>query len=415
MDRPLPSAILASEKRKWWTISFLMALVLLLAIWFLRQVFRSELSASKISTAMVERGSVTNTINATGEVLPEFEEVLSSPIAASVQRVLLDAGQKVNAGQSILTLDKSSITTEYEKLQFLIESKENEIHKLRLDLEKSYFDIKSSNQIKQLRISNLTDMVTGAKRLYKAGGGTMEDIEQAELNLKVAQLEKKQLENEISSKQKTMKIELREAELALAIQRNEVSALKRKMGQADIVASRTGVVTWVNQNIGASIQQGEALARIADLSSFKVAGSVSDVQLENLHTNMPAVIRIGEKQLKGKVINISPSVKNGIVSFDVRLEEHDNSLLRPNMKVEIFLITAVHEKTMRITNGAAFNGSNLQDVFVVTKGKAVRTKIKTGLSNFDYIEVLNGLNVGDQVIISDMNTYKNQSEIVISP
>lgn len=415
MDRPLPSAILASEKRKWWTISFLMALVLLLAIWFLRQVFRSELSASKISTAIVERGSVTNTINATGEVLPEFEEVLSSPIAASVQRVLLDAGQKVNAGQSILTLDKSSITTEYEKLQFLIESKENEIHKLRLDLEKSYFDIKSSNQIKQLRISNLTDMVTGAKRLYKAGGGTMEDIEQAELNLKVAQLEKKQLENEISSKQKTMKIELREAELALAIQRNEVSALKRKMGQADIVASRTGVVTWVNQNIGASIQQGEALARIADLSSFKVAGSVSDVQLENLHTNMPAVIRIGEKQLKGKVINISPSVKNGIVSFDVRLEEHDNSLLRPNMKVEIFLITAVHEKTMRITNGAAFNGSNLQDVFVVTKGKAVRTKIKTGLSNFDYIEVLNGLNVGDQVIVSDMNTYKNQSEIVISP
>lgn len=415
MDRPLPSAILASEKRKWWTISFLMALVLLLAIWFLRQVFRSELSASKISTAIVERGSVTNTINATGEVLPEFEEVLSSPIAASVQRVLLDAGQKVDAGQSILTLDKSSITTEYEKLQFLIESKENEIHKLRLDLEKSYFDIKSSNQIKQLRISNLTDMVTGAKRLYKAGGGTMEDIEQAELNLKVAQLEKKQLENEISSKQKTMKIELREAELALAIQRNEVSALKRKMGQADIVASRTGVVTWVNQNIGASIQQGEALARIADLSSFKVAGSVSDVQLENLHTNMPAVIRIGEKQLKGKVINISPSVKNGIVSFDVRLEEHDNSLLRPNMKVEIFLITAVHEKTMRITNGAAFNGSNLQDVFVVTKGKAVRTKIKTGLSNFDYIEVLNGLNVGDQVIVSDMNTYKNQSEIVISP
>lgn len=415
MDRPLPSAILASEKRKWWTISFLIALALLLAIWFLRQVFRSELSASKISIAMVERGSVTNTINATGEVLPEFEEVLSSPIAASVQRVLLDAGQKVNAGQSILTLDKSSITTEYEKLQFLIESKENEIHKLRLDLEKSYFDIKSSNQIKQLRISNLTDMVTGAKRLYKAGGGTMEDIEQAELNLKVAQLEKKQLENEISSKQKTMKIELREAELALAIQRNEVSALKRKMGQADIVASRTGVVTWVNQNIGASIQQGEALARIADLSSFKVAGSVSDVQLENLHTNMPAVIRIGEKQLKGKVINISPSVKNGIVSFDVRLEEHDNSLLRPNMKVEIFLITAVHEKTMRITNGAAFNGSNLQDVFVVTKGKAVRTKIKTGLSNFDYIEVLNGLNVGDQVIVSDMNTYKNQSEIVISP
>jgi HlyD family secretion protein len=96
-----------------------------------------------------------------------------------------------------------------------MQSKRNEIAKLKLDLNKSFFDIQSNNDIKQLRISNLADAVENAKRLFKAGGGTREGIEQAELNLKVAQLEKKQLENEIKSKQQTMQIEIKEAEIAL--------------------------------------------------------------------------------------------------------------------------------------------------------------------------------------------------------
>lgn len=101
--------------------------------------------------------------------MPEFEEVLASPINASIKSVLPDAGNEVKKDQSILTLDKSVTQTEYDKLKFQMESKENEISKLKLDLEKSFFDIKSNNSIKQLRISNLKDAVSSAKRLLKAG------------------------------------------------------------------------------------------------------------------------------------------------------------------------------------------------------------------------------------------------------
>src|SRR5438552_2054519 len=83
------------------------------------------------------------------------------------------------------------------------ESKNNDIKKLKLELDKSYYDIKSNNDIKQLRINSLEADVENAKRLFKAGGGTREDIEQAEQNLKVARLEKLQLENEIKNKQQT--------------------------------------------------------------------------------------------------------------------------------------------------------------------------------------------------------------------
>jgi HlyD family secretion protein len=199
---------------------------------------------------------VENTLNASGEVLPEFEEILTSPISASIKNVIMDAGNKVKAGQSILTLDKSASQTEFEKINFQLQSKRNEISKLKLDLNKSFFDIQSNNDIKQLRISNLADAVENAKRLFKAGGGTREGIEQAQLNLKVAQLEKKQLENEIKSKQQTMQIEIKEAEIALAIQENDLRELQRKLQLANIIATRSGVVTYVNKNIGATVREG---------------------------------------------------------------------------------------------------------------------------------------------------------------
>ncbi|RZL05434.1 MAG: HlyD family efflux transporter periplasmic adaptor subunit [Pedobacter sp.] len=413
MDKSIAVEITTKRKRKRNIIVVIVLLILVAGIFSVRALIQPSITKAEFTSAVVSTGNIENTINASGEVLPEFEEVLTSPINAAVREVLMDAGMKIKAGQSILTLDKSSAQTDYDKLGFLIESKENEIRKLKLDLEKSFYDIKSNNSIKQLRISNFKDAVSSAQRLFKAGGGTKEDIDQAELNLKVAELEKQQLENEIRSKQQTMKIEIREAELSLAIQRNDQSALTRKLKLADIVATRDGVITWVNKNIGASVKEGESLARIANLSGYKVAGSISDTQLEDLRNNMPAIIRINDTQLRGSINNISPAVNNSIVSFDVGLEEKDSKLLRPNLKVDVFLVTATRTKVLRLPNGPAFKGSNEQVVFVLKNGVAEKRLVKLGLSNFDYVEIINGLKQGEEVITSEMKAYEYAKKIAI--
>ena len=413
MDQIIEQEVTARKKKKGIIIGLIVALGLVLAVWLLRTTLKSSVKRSEITTAVVGVGNVENTLNATGEVLPEFEEILTSPINASIKNVLMDAGNKVNGGQSILTLDKSASQTDFDKINFQMQSKRNEIAKLKLDLNKSFFDIQSNNDIKQLRISNLADAVENAKRLFKAGGGTREGIEQAELNLKVAQLEKKQLENEIKSKQQTMQIEIKEAEIALAIQQNDLAALQRKLLLANIVATRSGVVTYVNKNIGATVHEGDALARIADLSSFKVNGSISDNYLDQLHTGMPVIVRINEAQMKGHVVNVYPSVQNSIVNFDVQLDERNNKQLRPNMKVDVYLVTDVRSKVMRVANGPAFKGPAGQDIFVLNGGKAERRSVHIGLANFDFVEIKDGVKPGDVVITSDMSEFKNVKELTL--
>jgi HlyD family secretion protein len=114
------------------------------------------------------------------------------------------------------------------------------------------------------------------------------------------------------------------------------------------------------------------------------------------------------------VANINPSVTNGVVSFDITLNERNNKLLRPNMKVDVFLVTNTQNNIMRVQNGPAFKGAATQDIFVVINGKAVRRTVNTGLSNFDYIQIKDNVKPGDIIITSDMSEYKNSKEIIIN-
>jgi len=414
MDTALSEQVLQKRKTKAFAWVCLALVVLIGCILLVQFFLKASLKKSAITTAVVEKGDIENTINASGEVLPEFEETITSPINASIQKIILDAGSRVMAGESILTLDKTASRIALEKLKFQLESKKNDIKKLRLNLDKSYYDLKSNNEIKQLRINSLQADVENAKRLLKAGGGTRESVDQAELNLKIALLEKQQLENEIKNKQQTMQVEMKEAEIAAAIQENDQHDLERKLLLANIVASRSGVVTWVNRNIGSAIKEGEPIARIADLESFKVAGSISDNFIDQLHNGITAIVRINETQIRGTVVNIYPSVQNGIVSFEIALNERNNLLLRPNMKVDVFLATSSHHNVLRVANGAAFKGSPVQDIFVVENGKAERRTVHLGMTNFDYVEIKDNVKPGDVIITSDMSEYKNTREITIS-
>jgi len=413
MDKEIGAMVAGRKRRRLLVMICAGAVLLAGATGLVRRTFRSTIKRSQITIATVERGDVDNTITATGEVLPEFEEILTSPINATIRRALTDAGDPVTAGQSVLELDKGASQLDYENLNFQLESKRNSIHKLKLELDQSFFDLRSNNDIKQLKINSLQAAVENAKRLLQAGGGTKEDVEQAELNLQVAQLEKQQLENEIRSKQQTMQADMRESEIAARVQENDLLVLKRKLELANLVASRPGIVTWINKNIGATVKEGESLARIADLTGFKVSGSVSDNYINELHRGMPVIVRVNDVSLAGRMVNIYPAVQNGIVTFDVQLNERNDPHLRPNMKVDVHLVTASRSKVLRVANGSAFRGPGDLDVFVVDKGEAVRRRVHVGVSNFDWVELKDNVAVGDKIIVTDLSDYKNTDVIQI--
>lgn len=415
MDKPIETEVKRQKRKKTLWIIVTIALAITGAVWLLRSFATTTLERDNIQTAVVERGDVENTLTASGEVLPEFEETITSPMNASIKQVYLSSGSTIKAGQPLLLLDKTASEAEFTKMNFQLESKRNDMRKLKLELDKSYYDIQSSNEVKRLRIASLEADVENAKRLYKAGGGTREDIDKAALELKVAQLEKQQLENDIKNRQQTMQLQLREAAIAASIQQNDLQQLQHKLTQAGMVASRNGVVTWVNRNIGTVIHEGEAVARIADLTGFKIQGSISDIYLKQLYRGQPVIIKVNDSCMRGSIINIQPAIQNNVVIFDVQTTAANNSLLRPNMKVDVYVVTALQKNVLRVANGPAFKGPAAQDIFIVKNGIAQRRSVLLGLSNFDYVELKNQVQPGEVVITSDMSKYKLVRTITITP
>jgi len=103
--------------------------LIIAAVLLLRTSFAATLKKSAITTAVAEMGSIENTITATGEILPEFKEIITSPISASIQEVVVEAAAAVKAGQPVMSLDKYAAQTDYEKMAFGLESKNNEVRK----------------------------------------------------------------------------------------------------------------------------------------------------------------------------------------------------------------------------------------------------------------------------------------------
>jgi HlyD family secretion protein len=414
MDRDLPQTVIQKEKGKNWLMLVLAAVLVVAGMFAVRSVFSTTLKKSEIRTSVAETGSVENTLTATGEIQPEFEQLITSPISAAIQHVFLSEGSPVKAGEKIMELDKALTQIDFEKQKDQLELKRNGIVKLRLELDKSFYDLKISDSIKAFRIEALKADIENARRLFKAGGGTREAVDKLENDLHIARLEKRQLENDIRNRQAVTQAGIRETEISASIQEKELRAFEQKLQKADIRADHPGVLTWVNKNLGQKVGEGEALARVADLGSYKVLASISDNYAERLQTGMPVVVRINDAQMPGILTNIHPSIANNVVHFDVALDHKNAGQLRPKMKVEVYLVTDRRAQTIRVANGPAFKGGSDLDLFVLRPdGMAERRRVKTGLSNFDFVEILEGIAPGETVIVSDLSKYKNSKEIKV--
>ncbi|MGA0559475.1 efflux RND transporter periplasmic adaptor subunit [Larkinella sp. VNQ87] len=415
MDRELAPELIRRSRTKTYTVALVTVAVVGAAIFFFRNLLKTSVDASRIRTATAEVGPVENSFNATGEVIPAYEQIITSPIRASIRRVLLTPGTQVRPGQAILDLDKSLTIIDFEKMQDQLALKRNSIEQLRMKLNKNLFDAEADDQIKSLNINRLKAELEDTRRLQKVGGRTQEDVTRAENNLRIAELEKKKLENDLTYNRQSMSASLKETTLQAQIEEKNLKELDHKLKQANILTDRPGVLTWVNENIGSAVNEGEMLAKLADLGSFRIEGSCSDIYADQVKTGLPVIIKVNETNLRGTITQVKPAVKNGVVQFVVQLDDNRHASLRPNMKVEVFIVTSQTAKAVRVANGPAFKGKKLQYVYVLNeKGVAQRREVQTGLSNFDFIEIRSGIQPGEKVIITDLSEYEHLQEITIN-
>jgi HlyD family secretion protein len=413
VDRPIDEDVQRRRTvRRAGTAGAVLALLAGALVW-LPGLVRPSISRASVRTAVADAGPIEAVITATGTVVPEVEQVVSSPVDARVLRILKRTGARLEKGDPLVTLDISETQLAVDKLGQDLAIKQNQQARTRLSLEKSLIDLNGQVEVKTLQLASLRSQLARDRQLAADGLLSQELLKKSELAVSQAQIELTQLEGSRENARIANRTEVEGLGLEMSKLHQEQREARRLLDLATPRADRAGVLTWALSQEGVAIRKGDVIARLADLGSFRVEATVSDVHARRLAAGLPVTVKVNDDTLEGTVAAVLPTIQNGAMTLQVALKDPSSALLRSNLRVDVGIVTASKPRVVRIRRGPFASGEGVQQVFVIRGDRAVRTPVELGLSSFDQFEVVRGLVPGDEAIISDMNDYTRLKEVRI--
>lgn len=380
MDREIPKEVRNKERNKKIIRYGGMGAAGIVVISVLISLMRTGVKEKDIVFSQVSTGTIEVSVSASGKVVPAFEEIINSPINTRILEVYKKGGDSVDIGTPILKLDLQSAETDYKQKLDEEQMRSYKLKQLKLENMTKLNDLEMKIKVSAMQLNRKKVELRNEQYLDSLGSGTTDKVRQAELSYNVAELEYEQT--------------------------------KRTLDDAQVRSPRKAILTYINNQIGAQVAEGSQIAVISDLSHFKVEGEIADTYGDRVAAGGKAIVKIGSEKLEGTVSSVTPLSKNGVISFTVQLNEDNNRRLRSGLKTDVYVMNAVKEDVMRIANASYYVGRGEYELFVRNSDKEiVKRKVQLGDSNFEFVEVIGGLQPGDEVVVSDMSQYKNKNKL----
>ena len=409
MDREISKEVQRKEQRKQFIRigtavgGFIVLIVVVISM------LQTSLKRKDLNISTVDKGVIEVSVSASGKVIPAFEEIINSPINSRIVEVYKRGGDSVDVGTPILKLDLQSAETEYNKQLDEEQMKSLQLEQQRVTNHNKLSEMEMNLKVSRMELDRKAVELRNERYLDSLGAGTTDKVRQVELDYNVSILKLKEDEQKYKNEQALAEADLKVKEQELNIFRKSLAETRRTLEDAQIRSPRKAILTYVNNEIGSQIGQGAKVAIVSDLSHFKIEGEIADTYGDRIAAGSKAVIKIGSEKLDGTVSDVTPLSKNGVISFTVQLEEDNHKRLRSGLKTDVYVMNAVKDDVLRIANSSYYVGKGEYELFVVNGNQLLKRKVQLGDSNFEYVEVVSGLQEGDQVIVSDMNAYKTRT------
>jgi HlyD family secretion protein len=387
---------------------------LIAAAWGINRAVRPGLSASDIVVAEVRRGNVDNTVSAAGVVIPVHEEVVSSPGASRVARVLAKPGQQVKQGELLLELDDREIRLTLESLKEQLAQQENKIVGLGLDMDQKLKQIRSAIELLEIDLQASRALRERNRKLRESGLVSGQDLLSSELNVQRNEVQLRQQRELSEDTRRVTASGIAAAKLQAEILQKQIAREEGLLQQTRVAAPFSGMLTSLVEEEGASVAAGQLVARVSELSNYRVEATLSDFHARLLAAGQPVRVEQNGEVLPGRVHTILPEIQNGTIKLLVDLDQPHNPQLRNKMRVDVNVVTARLANVLVIDSGAAFNGKGRQPVFAVRGGTARKALLTLGASDGKVVEVVDGAQPGDRFIVSDTSNFRDLDNIRIA-
>jgi HlyD family secretion protein len=411
MDRDLDAATRHRRRLRKLVVAAPWLAVGLALVFGLPRWLAPSLDRDLVRTARVDRGPVEATLVASGTVVPAFETVVSTPVDARVVRVLKRPGDPVAAGEEVLDLDFSAARLDLGRLEDRLAQKASERARLAEESARELADLGGAVETARLDVETARYRLEQRRRLSSDGLASDAVLREAEVEARKAEIELARLVESAAAARRVAASRDAEVGLDQRLLGRERDEAAHRLELASTRAARAGVVTWVIPQEGVTVRAGEPVARLADLTAFRVEATLSDAYAARLTPGLPARVLLDGQELDGTLAQVYPEVEDGAVRFTVDLDRRDHPALRPALRVDVLLVTDRRPDALRVARGPFAGAGGAQSVLVVEGDRAVRRPVAIGLIGYREVEVLSGLAQGDEVIVSDTGDYAHLDSV----
>jgi HlyD family secretion protein len=361
----------------------------------------------------VKRGPMVRQVRGLGTLVPEEIRWIPANTEGRVEKIIVWPGTHVERDSVILELTSPELEQTAHDAELQATAAEAELTSLRATLQRELLDQESTTarvhseyeQAKMERQTNdqlaknglIADLAYKTSKVKEAELANRDEIEQKRLAFS-----RDSIEPQIASKQAAVD----QAKQLAKLKSNQVEALHVRAGMS-------GVLQQLPVQIGQRVKVGDNLARVADPTKLKAQVKIAETQAKDIQIKQQAVIDTRNGTVKGHVTRVDPAVEQGTVTVDVAFDEALPKGARPDLSVDGTVELERLENVVYVGRPAFGQENNTVGMFKLVNGSsdAVRTPVKLGKSSVNTIEILNGLQPGDQVILSDTSAWDAHERI----
>ena len=412
------------EKKTGWRVAFtkkalpwwLGALLLVFVIYLIARPNNKTLRVDKdtVTISSAVKGEFNDYIRISGRVQPMTTIQLSPQEGGIVEKILIEEGSPVKAGDAILILNNDNLDLQILNSEAELAEKENILRNTQIQMEQQKLDVRQNVLEYGTQVDRLKRAYEQQKALYEDKLIAKEEYLKAEEDYKLA-LQKYDLIRERSKQDSLYRgTQIDRMEESLENMLLNMSMIRKRKGNLIVKAPIDGELGLLDVVLGQSIAAGTKIGQINSVGTYKVEAQIDEHYIDRVIAGLEATFERQGETYSTVIRKVYPEVRDGKFKADFKFDGEQPDNIRAGQTYYLNLQLGQPEEAVIIPRGTFYQKTGGKWIYVVNKEgtKAVKREIRIGRQNPQYYEVLEGLEPGEKVITSGYDTYGDSDVLV---
>lgn len=375
-----------------------------------------DVESNDLWTGTVKSGALKREIRGVGTLVPSEFRWIAGSSPGRVERIMVKPGARVDADTVIVELSNPDLHRQYQQAKWELDAADARLLALKAELEEQ--------RLEQEWLVTQAEMdLESARMLEKAQQSLAKNKIISELDFENTKLKKRQSETLVRIRKQrqlrrgeVIQARMTAEEAQVRKYRNLVASFEDQIKELSVFAGIGGVLQEISVEVGERVQIGLNIARVARPESLIAELQVQEVQAKDIRLKLPVVIDTRNGLVSGRVVRVDPRVDQGNVQVDVEFTEALPEGARPDLSVIGTILVEHIEQTIFVERPVGTHPNSEIKLFRFDSDSNIARQlaVRVGRASVNKIEVLDGLDVGDRVVISDTSAFRQHPVIEVN-